>query len=186
MAKVRTNHMSSYNCRNYNEGFTLIEVLVSMVMITIALLGFSGLLATGIGQTQQSFNESQAIYLLQDLSNRMKANINGVNNNHYFRDFISGKNIQDAKIDSLNTLGLKDCSQQTCNPEEMADYDINEWLFSVKTLLALSAEDESLSASICQISPNGICIQDDPLANWRLSMRWGGEKPRVIEMSIAL
>ena len=156
---------------------------MSMVMITIALLGLSGLMATGIGQTQQAFNESQAIFLMQDLANRMKANIEGVNGNHYLRNNIDSETILSASSIVEESSAVKNCLLELCNPDEIATFDINEWLLEFKTLLALSSEDESLQASICQTDSNGNCSSEDPRAAWRISMSWGGTNLRNVSMS---
>jgi type IV pilus assembly protein PilV len=55
-------------------GFTLIEVLVTLVVVSVGLLGFAGLLTNSIAANRQAYMRSQASILAHDLSERMRAN----------------------------------------------------------------------------------------------------------------
>ena len=55
-------------------GFTLIEVLVTLVVVSVGLLGFAGLLTKSIAANRQAYMRSQASILAHDLSERMRAN----------------------------------------------------------------------------------------------------------------
>ena len=55
-------------------GFTLIEVLVTLVVVSVGLLGFAGLLTKSIAANRQAYMRSQASILAHDLGERMRAN----------------------------------------------------------------------------------------------------------------
>lgn len=57
-------------------GFTLLEVLVTMVILAIGLLGLAGLQATSLRFNQSSYLRSQATNLAYDMVDRMRANRN--------------------------------------------------------------------------------------------------------------
>ena len=57
-------------------GATLIEVLVSMVIIAFGLLGMAGLQVRMQVSEMESYQRSQALLLLQDMANRIAANRN--------------------------------------------------------------------------------------------------------------
>jgi len=59
---------------NKNTGFTLIEVLISMVVLAIGLLGLAGLQITSLKNNQSAYNRSQATQLAYDIADRMRAN----------------------------------------------------------------------------------------------------------------
>ena len=55
-------------------GFTLLEILVTMLIITFALLGLAGIIASGLKNNQSSYSRSQASWLANDIIDRMRAN----------------------------------------------------------------------------------------------------------------
>jgi len=55
-------------------GYTMIEVLVSLVVLLLGLLGLLGLQARAQTAETESYQRAQAIVLLQDIADRMNAN----------------------------------------------------------------------------------------------------------------
>ncbi len=55
-------------------GFTLVEALISVVIMSIGLLGVAALQTRSLGSTNISSKRSQAILLAGDLADRMRAN----------------------------------------------------------------------------------------------------------------
>ncbi len=57
-----------------NVGFSLIEILVTIVILMIGLLGLAGLQGKALTSQLESYQRSQALVLLKDMENRMNAN----------------------------------------------------------------------------------------------------------------
>ena len=57
-------------------GFTLIEILVTVVVLAIGLLGLAGLQAAGLSFSSTAAQRSQATSLAYDIIDRMRANVN--------------------------------------------------------------------------------------------------------------
>ena len=57
-----------------NNGFTLLEVLVTLLIMSFALLGIAGILANSIKNDQSAYSRSQAVLLAADIIDRMRAN----------------------------------------------------------------------------------------------------------------
>lgn len=55
------------------KGFTLIEVLVALVVISVGLLGVAGMLAYTVKGSQSAYLRSQATLLAYDLTDAMRA-----------------------------------------------------------------------------------------------------------------
>lgn len=55
-------------------GISLVEVLVTIVILSFGLLGVAGLLATGLRNNQSSQFRTQASILAYDMAERMRAN----------------------------------------------------------------------------------------------------------------
>ena len=58
----------------YQQGVSLVEVLVAMVLLGVAVIGFVALQVRAVTATSESFNRSQAVSIAQDMSERMRAN----------------------------------------------------------------------------------------------------------------
>jgi len=57
-----------------NAGFSLIEILVTIVILMIGLLGLAGLQGRALTSQLESYQRSQALVLLKDMENRINAN----------------------------------------------------------------------------------------------------------------
>jgi type IV pilus assembly protein PilV len=60
--------------RHSAAGFTLIEVLVALVVLSIGLLGVAGLQIVGLRGNLSAASRTQASYLAEDIIDRMRAN----------------------------------------------------------------------------------------------------------------
>lgn len=58
-------------------GFTLLEVLVAMLVLSIGLLGLAGLMASSMRNNQSAYHSTQATWLAYDILDRMRANSAG-------------------------------------------------------------------------------------------------------------
>ena len=61
-------------------GFSLIEVLVSIVVLSIGLLGLAALQVSGLRVGQSSFYRAQAAQFAADMADRMRANLGDARN----------------------------------------------------------------------------------------------------------
>ena len=65
------------------QGFTLLEVLVAMVIVSIGLVGLAGLMMTSAKNNQSAYYRSQASWLAYDIVDRMRANRQSALNGDY-------------------------------------------------------------------------------------------------------
>jgi type IV pilus assembly protein PilV len=56
------------------DGFTLLEILVTLVVVSFGLLGIAGIIANGLKDNLSSYGRSQASFLADDIIDRMRAN----------------------------------------------------------------------------------------------------------------
>lgn len=60
--------------RKLQQGFTLLEVLVTMVVMALGLLGYAGLQMASLKNSASAYQRSQATILAYDMIDRMRAN----------------------------------------------------------------------------------------------------------------
>lgn len=59
-------------------GFSLLEVIITMAILAVGLLGLAGLQARAINAETESFSRAQAMMLANAMADRMNANLAGV------------------------------------------------------------------------------------------------------------
>jgi len=67
----------------YHRGMTLIEVLVSLVVVSVGLLGIAALQLTTLKGNQEAYARSQASVLAAEILDRIRANQSGFNAGEY-------------------------------------------------------------------------------------------------------
>lgn len=60
--------------QNKQQGFSLLEVLITMLIVSFGLLGIAGIVITSLKNNQGSYARSQASLLANDIVDRMRAN----------------------------------------------------------------------------------------------------------------
>ncbi|WP_051310883.1 type IV pilus modification protein PilV [Zooshikella ganghwensis] len=98
-------------------GISMIEVLITMLIMGIGLLGIAGLMLFSIKTSNSNYFSTQAMFLTQDLIGRMRANPEGVWKGHYTLE----ENIKDKKIVNCNEARID------CDEEQRAKADLYEW-----------------------------------------------------------
>ncbi|HEX2830953.1 MAG TPA: type IV pilus modification protein PilV [Burkholderiales bacterium] len=92
-------------------GFSMIEVLITMFVIAMALLGTAALQAYSLKVSQGGQFRTQAVMLATDLVERLAANTAAAAAGNYV-----------ATLPSSSTVS--DCSASACSPQQMAQYDL--------------------------------------------------------------
>jgi len=77
-------------------GFTLIEILVTVIVLAIGLLGLAGLQATTLRFNSSAYSRSQATNLAYDIADRMRSNVRAARNGAY--DIAIGANPSGATL----------------------------------------------------------------------------------------
>ncbi|MCH9697183.1 MAG: type IV pilus modification protein PilV [Gammaproteobacteria bacterium] len=131
-------------------GFTFIEILVSIVIIAIGLLGLTKLQITSLRYNQNAYQRSIATQLAYDLSNRMRANKQGVELGFY--------NLPTAQ---QHTACLTSAG---CTPAEMARHDVYEWL-SDSSPTSVVNQLPNASATVCMDSTPVDGDPEDPVCD---------------------
>ena len=92
--------------RSRQEGTSLIEVLVSVVIVVLGLLGLAGLQSHAALAEAEAFQRSQAITMLQDMTNRI--NSNRFRRNEYLTSTPRGVGYPEENCTTIATGGLRD------------------------------------------------------------------------------
>ena len=109
---------------NKQSGFTLIETLVSLVLISIGILSFALMQAESMRATHTSLQRTKAIHFASDMLERVRANVSAVIDNpaNYTTDNSAPAN---APANACSDAGAVDAIN--CTPVQLAEYDVWEW-----------------------------------------------------------
>lgn len=100
-------------------GFTLIEVLVTLLIFSMGLLAVAGLQTISKKANYDALQRSTASLLANDIIERMRANAMQLNEYTKAEGVFIGGNTQAA--------APVDCTIADCNPTQLAWYDLKEW-----------------------------------------------------------
>lgn len=101
----------------------MLEVLITLVIIAIALLGTAGLQVYAMKVGQSSQFRTQAIFLASDIAERMEANKAAA---------VAGNYI--ASNTALTAMGFN-CGAAACDSTNLALYDLSQWETAIANLL---------------------------------------------------
>ena len=112
-------------------GFTLIEVLVSVFVLALGVIGVAGMQLTAMRNSQVSNYQTVAVQLAAELADKMRSNAVEMAKTDDSNAFIFTYN---SATDGEPTVGTK-CYATTCTAEQMADFDVYEWKQRLRALL---------------------------------------------------
>ena len=107
--------------KSNQQGLTLVEAMIALLVISIGLLGIASLQLTAMSQNASSLNHSQAVWYAYNMSDRIRANITEFDN-----------------YDGIDTSNgyAQDCLSSACSTGEMLTADAADWAAMVANLPA--------------------------------------------------
>ena len=138
LISVRCLLSSGYRRPLKQQGFSLTEVLITVLVISIGLLGLAVLQAQALKNNSQAYARTQAVLRGYDLAERIRGNPKGFQQGAYATLASEEENGNAAAAagafddDEDNGQGnasgaSKDCGKSSCNPAELAAYDLKKW-----------------------------------------------------------
>jgi type IV pilus assembly protein PilV len=107
----------------HEAGFTLMEVLVTVVILSIGLLGVAGLQYNSLKGNKDAMHAAQAVVLAMEAADRVRANRPGVWN---------GNSPTNSEYDLITSAGTNPgCISSGCNTAQLAQTDAFEWITKV-------------------------------------------------------
>ena len=111
-------------------GAMMIEILVTILVLAVGLLGLAGLQLSAMKFTKDAASRSNATLLTAELADRMRANMEGVKQASYKRDLAYAASIAAGLPADPGCGKTTDCTYTT-----MATLDLNQWLTAIAATL---------------------------------------------------
>ena len=134
---MKTNHCI------LQRGVGLIEVLVSLLVIAIGVLGMAGLQSRSLQHNQAAYLHSRATFLAGDMLDRIRANQTVAKTSDLYQTGLND-DVENCDEDEYPSA----CEAGVCSEQQLAQYDIEQWKFQLacelpQTRAAISYEDNN-------------------------------------------
>lgn len=113
--------------KHSNDGFSLIEVMVAVLIVSLGLLGIAGTLLTASRSASSNYLHQNAVQYAYDMLDRMRANAVAVT--------AGGPYTAATMAAPSTTPPSPNCTTSTCTSTEMAAWDLWEWQSLLQTNL---------------------------------------------------
>jgi type IV pilus assembly protein PilV len=114
-----------------NKGFAMMEVLMTILVLAIGALGLANLQLSAMKYNKTASSRSQAVFLADELADRMRANMAGVQAGSYTMN-----NGYTAAVTALSALTTPACGTTTdCTSAQLATLDLVTWNTGLKANL---------------------------------------------------
>lgn len=137
-------------------GATMIEVLVSLLIFSVGLLGMVGLQTLSLRNTQSAYFRTQATVMAEDIMERMRANPQGARAGSYA-----------AASGQLNSACL---SVGGCSPAALAQHDLAEWQAALAEALPMGSGRVCVDSTPDDGTPAAPAC--DGVGNWQAVKIW--------------
>lgn len=150
-------------------GFSLIEVLIAVFILTISLLGFDLVLLSAAQHSRDLVLQAQAVQYAEGMLDRISANPR-----------LQGRSLEYGEVPSVHL----DCDSGPCEPSQMATFEFANWkclLAGYRHSLCHRSLAESRTLSICAdwalsdgcyALPEGDGRIDVQGRNYKITVRW--------------
>jgi type IV pilus assembly protein PilV len=156
-----------------NNGFTLIEVLIALLVLSFGLLGLAMLQATGLRFNNDSYMRTQATILAYDLIDRIRANKAASDAGYYCITTTGSTCTTTAAASTAQTCG--DSTGGCSSSRTLAEYDLSYWYDLQTKFLAPGASASSLARTVVTTTSGQTIYQ------YTIVMRWSERETNIAQ-----
>lgn len=179
-------------------GFTLIEVMVTLVILLFGLLGLAGLIVKGQRAAYEAYQRQQALTVANDIAERLRANQSPVSgttlsggamqdNLWIAAQYAAGATVAIPLGDPTNPTkwnalmvahSTPDCGTAVCTRAQLVEYDLGLWEGLLLGVTERRVSDDTRLGGI--VNARG-CIEGpmaapSPPNTFRVSVAWQGDE----------
>jgi len=149
-------------------GFSLVEALVALLVLSIGLLGLALLQGQGLKFNTDAYLRTQATVLAYDIIDRMQANPTGLASGAYL---VTSSGSAASKLSTYNGCKSSSCACDAstgCSTANLAIHDLGQWYANQARLLP---QDTANLSTIERTNPAGSACPGKN-ATYTVTMRW--------------
>ncbi len=147
--------------RQQQTGISMLEVLIALLLMTVALLGATSLQITGLQSNRSAYYRSQASVLAYDIADRIRLNA---------RYALGDDDRYSFNTTSSTIPNPSDCNDDVsgCNAEKIRDSDLRQWAENFVDVSGVGADGSSYRALL----PGGVGAIAVSGAAFTISVGW--------------
>lgn len=115
--------MGKWGKGSSQSGMTLVEVLISLVIFALGMLGIANMLMLSNKANASSYTKQQAVQCVYDIFDKMRANSQAAIDGSY-----NMSNINSSGTPTIPAAPSTLCTTSACTPAQLAAYDTWHWL----------------------------------------------------------
>lgn len=151
-----------------NSGFSLVEILISLVVMSIGMMGLAGLKMVSIKGTNEAHFRHEGSLVMMDLADRMRSNIDGVDAGSY----------ESASSVSLTAPTVICTGTTSCTSAELAAYDN----YQVATNMSQAIPESTITITC----PGDDCTTlDDVKKEHTITISWKVRKDKSEDLTMS-
>lgn len=166
---------ASASVRSSDAGFSLLEVLISLVIMSVGLLGIAGLMTSSLKSNDSADMRTQATALAYNMLDRMRANTFGVTAGDYATTMPAAPSAATALPAACTGAGAG------CTSTTLAAYDIAQWEYDLAQALPQGRGSITTTATSNATAVTVTVLWNDSRANQAL-----GGAPTATTSSLAI
>ena len=140
-------------------GFSLIEVLIALVILSVGLLGIAAMVSVSLKSKDSSYYRTEALTLSSAIIDRMRANRATATANGYDVGFGG----------TSGTAPNDNCTTGTCGTAELASMDLAQWQADIAAVLPPFSTTVPAAGSISTTTVN-------QMTQVNISIRWNDQR----------
>lgn len=154
---------------NHQRGVGLVEVMVALLLLTVAILGYSALQGQAIKVTNESLERAQSLVMMRNIAEKIHANPSAI------ETYAAGLNASDTSTASGTQCGLDGVAVTAlCSPEELAEAESH----NLKT--ELQNYDFQIQMHPCpNTGGTGADVASNIMYSYCLISAWGATTPTI-------
>lgn len=129
------------------QGFTLIEILVAVLVLSLGVLGLVGMEGLALKNNLGAYQRSQASILAYDLADKMRANAKGAEINGTTNDYIDAMPARGAEHANA-CVSYSGALPGGCSVKQIAERDLFEWFQKLDAVLPGAVGSLAVSSGI--------------------------------------
>ena len=131
-----------------SHGFSLVEVLVALIVMSVGLLGIAKMQAAALSNTAIASTRSLAAIEAASLAASMHSN-----RGYWSSPTVATSITLQGETVTPSPATLKDCLSESCAPDNLAAYDLREWTNAAVQVLPPDYQ-ASITCAATQTPPN--------------------------------
>jgi type IV pilus modification protein PilV len=159
-------------------GYSLVEILVAVLVISVGLLGVATLQTRGQQFNHFSYLRTQATFLAYDLMDRMRTNATEARKGTYA--------VNDGNCETEPTPDTE-CDNSECSYDRLAQYDLANWHYMVCDVLPWTGTPPREVDEACDLDPDYLgdfekqykIVWNDSDNEYKIFIQWIEQEDKV-------